>query len=127
MSEKVLKAISIAVCLSVFLCGCSLNIVPVSHTNEYIITSLGFDCEQEGIKVTVEALIINTEQSSEKTNSKTFSALEKEIPVAIEKISQQATQSLEMSHCAVVVIGESVSQEYMNKICDYFYNTIIKG
>jgi len=123
VNKKNLGAISVIICFSFFLCGCSLNIVPVSHTNEYIVTALGFDCQEEILKVTAETLIVSTEQASEQANTKIFFAEAEKIPAAMEKISEKATQSLEMSHCAVAIIGESVTPHYMKEICDYFYKT----
>ena len=102
--------------------GCTLSksFTPLAH--EYLVSALGFDRLDNDIYVTIESVIVNSEDSeAEKKNELIIGSgdsLESAMMMAMGKV----TQPMEFSHSAVAVIGKSVNDKYLGEICEYMYN-----
>ena len=103
----------IIISLLLLLCGCEKT------KPEYLISSIGFDSKDGEFTTCFEAVILNSEKDSQEL--KILSASGKTVEDCVEQISRQSTQPLLLSHCAVLVIGESITQDQLNQIYEYCF------
>ncbi len=100
--------------LLLILCGCKQT------GAEYIISSIGFDNNDGLLNTCFEAVVINSE-----TEDQVIKLLEgngKNVEQGIAKIKKQCTQDFLLSHCGVLVIGESVTENQINDIYQFCFN-----
>lgn len=108
--------------LCILLCGCSFTADSSGENREYLVASMGFDNSKNGIKITVEAVAVNSEDAEGK--KRILIEGEGETPKkAIESAQKKATQPFNLSHCGVIAIDYSFPSEKFAEICDYCYNT----
>ena len=119
------KALSLILSLALLLslCGCSLKDAVFAEASEYIVTAMGFDEEEEDIKITMEALIINSEDAEAENKLVNLTGSAATIEKALQEIYIKTAQPLMLSHMGVIAIGESISQDRFNEICNYCYRT----
>lgn len=103
------------------LCGCSLRKSSFS-THEYMISALGFEEENEKIKVMFEAIIVNQEDTTAEKELKIIEGSGKTIYQAVDNANKKVSQPLMLSHCAVALIESGVSEKRFEEICDYCYS-----
>ncbi len=106
----------IAVILS--LCGCASSKPLSSKTEQYIVASLGFEREKGNLKLFAEAVVVGTEGTS-KAEPRVIEGEGKSIDVAFLDIYKKISQPLLLSHCAVIVLGSSLSAKDYGIIFDY--------
>jgi len=108
--------------LAVVFSGCTVSksFSPLAH--EYLVSSLGFDQSNEEKTVIMEAVVINSEDAEEEKKKELLIGSGKTLDEALKSATQKAVQPVELSHCAVAVIGESVSEKYFDEILKYVYN-----
>ncbi len=99
--------------LLILLCGCRQT------QPEYLISSIGFDNAGGQLKTYFEAIIINSETEGQQV--KLIEGSGKTVKEAMEQVERKCTQGLLLSHCAVLVIGDSVTQKQMNNIYDFCF------
>ncbi len=97
--------------LLLFLCGCE------KQGPEYLVSSIGFDKVNDGYKVCFESVIINSEDT--KQTVKLLKGEGQTLSMAINEIEKQCTQPLLLSHCGVLVIGDSITKNELNDIATY--------
>ncbi len=97
--------------LALFLCGCE------KRGPEYLVSSMGFDKENNYYKVCFESVIINSEDTEQSV--KLLKGEGQTLKAAIKQIKEQCTQPLLLSHCGVIVIGDSISQNDLRNIVLY--------
>lgn len=119
--KKLPVLILVFILLCIFLCGCSFKQNFSSGANEYIIAALGFEEKEGKITVLFESIIINQEDTTAERELQIIEGTGNSINEAIENINKKTSQPLCLSHCAVAVIGTSISPNRFEEICDYCY------
>ena len=109
-----MKKVVICLIFLIFLCGCQ-NSKP-----EYLISSIGVDTENGLFNVCFETVIINSE--SPQQNLKLIKGSGDTLKKAVLEITRECTQPILLSHCALIAIGESVTENQLNQILDYCYD-----
>jgi len=116
---KRLSALFLLLFIAVLLCGCT---VLTSESHRYLIASMGFDKKGDKFIATVEAVAINSEDDAGKR--RILLKGEGETPKeAMKDAEKKATQPFNLSHCGVIVLGESLKYADFEKICNYCYDT----
>lgn len=105
------------------LSGCSAKEAIASDKQEYIVSSIGFDNSMGGIKMIIEAVVVNTDDLKEEKESRIITGKGKNPDEAYSNIISKITQPLSLGHNAVTVIGESVTPEQLNLIFDFLKGT----
>jgi len=108
-----MKKIFICLLLLLFLGGCQ------KAKPEYLISSIGIDTKNDKFNVCFEAVIINSENPEQKLMLLKGSG--DTIEQAVAQINRQCTQPLLLSHCAVIVTGETITEKQLNEILEYCY------
>lgn len=116
--------IYITVTALIFSClgSCTVSRSFSSLTHEYLVSALGFDQNGEELTVALEAVIVNAEDTNAEKKNELLTGNGSSLQEALSAASKKAAQPIELSHCAVAVIGKSVSAERFGEICDYLYN-----
>lgn len=100
------------------LCGCSATKALSSKTEQYIVAALGFEKQEGKLQLLVEAVVVGTE-GTVKAEPKVIKGEGENINEAFSDVYKRISQPLLLSHCAVIVIGTSLSAEDFAEICDY--------
>ncbi len=108
-----MKRLLIIFPILILLCGCQKT------RPEYLISSIGFDNAGGQLNTCFEAIVINSETEDQQV--KLFEGKGKTVKQSIEQIERQCTQGLLLSHCAVLVVGQEVSEEQLNGIYDFCF------
>lgn len=116
---KKLLSIVLVVLNIVLLCGCSVKETIASDKQEYIVSALGFDGEGEKIKMTIEAIVINSDDLKEDKESKLFSGVGETVESAMGDIISQVTQPLSLGHSAVAVMGSKLNSTQIEKVFSF--------
>ncbi len=97
------------------LCSCSRYTEP---EQVYLVSAMGFDGGEEGIRVTVEIPMIG---GSESTQQKTlrFTQTGEDVRQALHLMEAGLSRELIFSHCALAALGETLSKEQMQEIFDF--------
>lgn len=96
------------------LCGCQ------KESPEYLISSIGFDNKNGDLTVCLEAVIINSENTEQ--SLKVLKSTARDVELALKEIKRQATQPILLSHCGVIVIGESVTEKQLKEIYNFCFS-----
>jgi len=118
--KKILSLVLCAV-VSVFLCGCSGTNVFSAKSAGYTATALGFDQSGSKIKVFLEAVIVNSEDSEADVKLELLSGEGKTVKSAMEQIYRKAAQPIMLSHIGVAVAGKEISDSYFEEIRQFCY------
>lgn len=115
------KAIAVALimCVVFFLCGCSATEVISANQQEYIVSALGFDSEKGKVKLTVEAVAVNTEALREEEENFKISALGNTVYEAYSNALARVTQPLSLGHSGVSVIGSEINADRLEEILNF--------
>ena len=103
--KKLLLVLVLLLCLS----GCKGS---SENDSEYLFTSLGFDIENNEYRVTAEAVVSNGKNL-------VLCGKDKSLKNAFSQISYKSTNKNSLAHCGAVILGESVGQKDLQKICEY--------
>ncbi len=107
------KIAALFLCLFL-LCGCEYK------PQEYLITAIGFDYGGGLYTVSVEALIINTE--NEDSQLKVITSKGETLKKAVNDIQNQITLPALFSHCGIVAVGGGISGDGLKDIMKYCKN-----
>lgn len=107
--KKVLLVLPIFLCL----CGCQKT------EPEYLISAIGFDNNGGMLNTCFEAVIINSETQSEEL--KIIEVQGETVEECVKNLSRKCTQGYLLSHCGVLVIGQSVTERQLNGIYDFCF------
>ncbi len=119
------KALVFALCLlfcPLLLCGCNMQERFTAGTNKYLIAALGFDEVGDEVRLYMEAVIVNSDDSAAEKKTELLYGGGKTLKSALGECMRAAAEPLELSHTAAAVIGESISAKRYEEICDYLYN-----
>ena len=108
-----MKKFLLCLFLFLFLSGCQ------KAKPEYLVSSIGIDTKNDKFNICFEAVIVNSENPEQKLMLLKGSG--DTIEQAVAQINRQCTQPILLSHCAVIIIGETVTQNQLNKILEYCY------
>lgn len=93
-----------------------------TETNQkYIVSAIGFDNVDNKINVSLETLIVNSENASEEQNLQILSGSGATVDEALEEIGKSLAKPLLLSHCGILVFGETLTPEQIDEICDYCF------
>ncbi len=115
------KALCLILCLwlSLSLCGCSAKKAVANNGQEYIVSAFGFDRENGGLKITMEALVVNSDNLDEENKARLIYGKGVNVIEAFSKIGNQITQPLTLGHCGAVVISQSVGEGDLQEILEF--------
>lgn len=108
-----MKRLLIILPLFILLCGCQKT------SPEYLISSIGFDNVDGQLNTCFEAIVINSETQDSKV--KIIEGSGETVEQGIEQIEKKCTQGFLLSHCGVLVIGDTVTDSQLNNIYDYCF------
>lgn len=103
------------------LCGCSAKEAIASHKQEYIVTALGFDTDEKGIRMILEAVVVNSDDLDSSKENRLIEGAGANVDEAFSQISQKTTQPLMFSHTGTVIISDGLSQTQTEDIYDFCY------
>lgn len=113
--KKLLSVITVfSVCC--LLCGCSLKETLSPYTQEYIVSSLGFEAYGNTYSIILETLMINSEDKDAEKLRTVIKGTGENPREALYNASKSSALPLLLSHCGVAIIGESVSKEHFEEI-----------
>lgn len=96
------------------LCGCQKT------KPEYLISCIGFDNMNGQLNTCFEAIVINSETTDQEV--KLFEGMGETVEDGIEQIKRQCTQDFLLSHCAVLVVGEDVTENQLDNIYEFCFD-----
>lgn len=110
------------VMMCAFLCGCSFKQNFSSSVHEYLISALGFEEKNGKLTVYLEAIIVNQEDTNAEKDLQIIEGTGNTVYEAVNDANKKTSQPLMLSHCAVAVMGSSISPERFAEICNYCYS-----
>ena len=114
-----MKKIAVALMgLVLFLSGCAGTKPVSSKTEQYIVSALGFDGVGKGFKISAEAVIVGTEGNLE-TEAKVITGEGETIKKAFSELRKKNSQPLLLSHCGLILFGNSLSFEKIEEVLEY--------
>ncbi len=111
--------ILLIICMLFSLSGCSIKETISSQKQEYIVSAIGFDSDDKQFDLTLEAIIINSENSDAERELRLLNGKGRTIAEAMTDAQKSASQPLLLSHCATVVIGDTVNRNQLSEITDF--------
>ncbi len=107
------------VLFAVFLFGCSAIETFSNDSQEYIVSSVGFD-EMDGlIKITMEILVVNADDLKEGKEKRIFTATGDSVKEAYNKIATNTTQPITLTHNGIVAIGANIASQRLEEILSF--------
>lgn len=100
--------------------GCSLS--PYREGSEYIVTALGIDGISSDIRLTVEAIPVNSEDAEASPEAILLKGRGKTLPEAFADCSAQAAEPLLLGHVGLIALGQSVDAPLFRETADWFYS-----
>ncbi len=101
------------------LSGCKATKGFSTLAHEYLVSAVGFEEEKGEIQVFLETVVVNSEDTEAQKKNELLEGNGKTVKAAVKGAAEKAAESVELSHCAVAVIGESVSGDTLKEICDF--------
>ena len=83
-----------------------------------LVSAMGFDAVETGIRVTLEIPVVEEGKSAE-TKAVVLSESGENIPKALQTIRAGLSRELIFSHCALAVLGETLSKEQLQAVFDF--------
>ena len=118
-----IAAAAFFVLAAAFMCGCSAKEAVASDKQEYIVSSIGFDEQDDGmIKMILEAVVVNSDDFTSEKSSKLIIGKGETVLSAYSQIISKITQPLMFSHCGVIAIGSGLNSESVKEVHDFCYN-----
>ncbi len=118
-----MKRMSIlAALLCLFCCACSSTGGTAKDDRKLLVSAIGFDGAGEQIKVSVELIIINTENFESNLTPRVMTGKGDTIREAIANIGNGLTRQILLNHCGVIAVGSGISANRFHEICDYCFS-----
>lgn len=118
---KKITVLFLAAVLAAVLCGCSVSDYSEPE-QQYIVSAIGFDDDGGSIKVSVEVIVIKGEKTDSDLETRIFSGSGKTIEQAFNQLSGGIAKGLMLTHCGVVIIGDTIDKKELNEIFDYCFH-----
>ncbi len=96
-------------------CSCSRVIEP---EQVYLISAMGFDGAEDGVRVTVEIPVIGEAESAQQKTIR-FSQTGEDVRGALRRMEAGLSKELIFSHCALALLGDSLTKEQMQQIFEF--------
>ena len=119
MSKKLLCLIFAIVLLMLTGCGGKTSDYREPESRLYI-SALGFDRQGDKIKVCAEAISV-ADNTSGGYSIKHYEGEGDSIDSAMYEITKNLAPSVNLSHCALLVLGEEIEGEYLDKVISYSF------
>lgn len=106
--------------LVLFLTACLMTSCGMQTEPEQtmLVSAMGFDAVGTGIRVTLEIPVVKDGKNSE-TKAVVLSETGENIPKALQSIRAGLSRELIFSHCALAVLGETLSKEQLQAVFDF--------
>ena len=114
------SVLTVLICLSC--CSCALNPENTAFSHEYIVSALGFDFENGEYLLTLETIVINSEDFETPKSTMLIKGKGKSPESALNNAVLKSVMPIELSHCAVTVIAENVDSAEFSEICTFLEN-----
>ena len=104
--------------LAILLTVCPLTACR-SHTEPeqiYLVSAMGFDRAESGIRVTVEIAMAENSKTEGANSAICFSQTGEDVLSALEKMTDGLPRALVFSHCALAVMGKDLTKAQMQEI-----------
>ncbi len=115
------RLISISFCLCL-LCGCSNVRRIVSQNGRYLVSAMGVDKSESGVLVSLEAIVVNSQDSEQDIKPQVFEGQGKNVETAFKQASLKTAKPFDLSHCAIIVLGQGLDTKNKEEIYDFCFN-----
>ena len=112
------RIIILSLCLC-FLCGCRSTRSVIAENGRFLVSAIGFDQKGDNVLVSVEAIVVNSGDSEQPPTATVFEGKGKTSVLALENAVKKSIKPLDFSHCAMVVLGERLTDSTVNEIYKY--------
>ena len=110
----------IAVLMSALFCLCLVGCRTTRESDRrFTVSALGFDVSGSKLVVSAEALVVNSESTKEEITKKLFTAQGKDAADCVFKLKQKIPKDIQLAHCTVVAIGDTVEGKKLDGVIDY--------
>ncbi len=86
---------------------------------QYLISAIGFDNEDNELKVSLEVIIFSVGKAESSIESKVFSGKGQTVKQALGNLSSEVAKKLLYGHCALIVLGESITDSQVDEIFQF--------
>ncbi len=90
--------------------------------NRLFVSSLGVDRVGENFEICAEAVEVAENSGTNEYKVKRYSGKGKSVAAAMYEITNDLPKKVNLSHCALIVLGEGVQGEYFPQVLDYCVN-----
>lgn len=111
-----MKRIVLTVLCLCLLCGCKSSRSVISENGRFLVSAIGIDTENKDMKVTVEAIVVNSQDTEQSPKACVFEGSDTAFSKALENAVSKSAKPLDFSHCAVVVFGEKTEETAKNDV-----------
>lgn len=117
------RLILTAVCLCL-LCGCSNARRIVSQNGRYLVSAIGVDKAENGVLISLEAIVINSQDSEQEIKPQVFEADGDNIESAFKAATEKTAKPFDLSHCAIIVLGQDLNSKNQKDIYDFCFRNL---
>ncbi len=110
------KSFFVVICLCACLCGCTGYEAVSNQKQEYIVSSLGFDLSAGELMLTVEALVVNSDDIEESKENRIITARGDNVKDAFSKLKNGITQPLSLRHNGIIAIGSNIPPQSLEDV-----------
>lgn len=112
--RKRIRMAPLLMATAVILCFFSCSFIPgyTEPEDQYIISALGFDEDKDG-------LVVSAQTSSETGETRVYRGRGDSVEYAMAHLEGTDEKRIELGHCAMILIGTSVSADRMREILEY--------
>ncbi len=117
-----IKKTAICLCGAIIFCvftGCSAMQTFSNDSQEYIVSSVGFDEGENKVEIVMEILVVNADDMNEGKEKRIFEASGKTVKEAYYKLISNTTQPVTLTHNGIVAIGKSIKSERFKELLEF--------
>lgn len=114
-----MKILKLCLCISVIVLLSGCNNWELNDNGKYIVSAIGIDKSQNDYVLSVEAVVVNSEDSERDIENLVFDGVSSTLEKAWVKAVEKSAKPLSLSHCAVVVLGQSIKSSDLEKIIEF--------
>ena len=111
--KRTILCVILSTSLILSLCGC----MDYRESDSRLVsTAIGFDGDENGVKISVQTVMIAQSGSEKQAYPKVFSASADNVKNAVYDLYSKLPKPLLFDHCGVLVIGSDLNEEIINQI-----------
>lgn len=110
-------------CLSL-LCGCSNIRRIVAQNGRYLVSAMGVDKAENGVLVSLEAVVINSQDSEQDIKPQVFEGEGENIEKAFKSALLKTAKPFDLSHCAIIILGQELDNKNREDIYNFCLNNL---